>query len=146
MKKLIIALSAFVLAACNNNDETPEAPQNSALIGVWKIQSKTMISGADQTTAIGQETIDDCKKQSTYEFRTDGKYDMNDFNSIGSSCQKFAATVEYTYTPAEQKLVINGNAAKVLELTASKLVLQVPDNYDYNSDGKNDYVKYTYYK
>lgn len=146
MRKLIIALSAFALAACNNNDETPETPQNPALIGVWKVQSKTIISGTDQTTALGQETIDDCKKQSTYEFRTDGKYHMNDYNSINAACQKATATVDYTYTPAEQKLVISGTAAKVLELTASKLVFQAPDNYDYNNDGKNDYIKYTYYK
>ncbi len=71
---------------------------------------------------------------------------MNDYNSVGSSCQKATATVDYMYTPAEQKLVINGTAAKVLELTTSKLVFQVPDNYDYNNDGKNDYIKYTYYK
>lgn len=145
MKKILLGILALGAVSCSNNDDEPSQNQNN-IIGVWKIQSKTTISGTDKTTVLGQEVIDDCKKQSTYEFRNDGKYYLIDYNSIGTNCQKSTATVDYTYNQAEQKITVNGSVSTVPESTTSKLVLLTPDNYDYNSDGVDDYIKYTFYK
>lgn len=148
MKKILAGALVLSLLSCGSDaDENQNTNENANLLGVWKMQTNIVISGKDNTTVLHEYLPDDCKKQSTYEYRNDGKYISNDYNNIGNSCIKKNDTRDYVYKPSEQKIIINNSVeAKVLELTSNKLVIYVSDNYDYNGDGTFDYLKYIFYK
>lgn len=139
---LIISL---ILISCRSENDS-QITELDKIVGIWKMAKTITISGVDNSTIIEEYNPDDCKQKSTYEFNQNGKYIMNDYNKISNECKHQNRTVSYTYNPKEQKLIIDNTEAKVLELTDSKLVVYVQDNYDYDGDGTNDYLKYVFKK
>ncbi|MGH1517775.1 lipocalin family protein [Chryseobacterium sp. JK1] len=152
MKKFLVGILAIAaLSSCDTGDASVFISDNSsnntsAVVGIWKIQTQFQISGTDKTTVIKETPPDDCKKQGTYEFRNDGKYYMTDYNNVSSNCVKTQTTVPYQYDPVIMKLAINNSSADVIEVSANKLIILVNDNYDYNGDGVNDFIKTVFYK
>lgn len=152
MKKIIAGILVLgTLSSCSLGDDTPTGNNNNNIydtniVGVWKIQTEYQISGSDKATVIHETVPDDCKKKGTYEFRNDGKYYMNDYNTVSSVCQKTESTLPYFYDSTQMKLTINNNNAEVLDLSTGKLIILTPANYDYNGDNTNDYIKTVFYK
>lgn len=145
MKKIILGFFLLGFIACNSDNEIPTAEKNN-IIGIWKMQKNLVISGKDNTTILKEYLPDDCKEKSTYEFTQDGKYNSVDYNYINSECVKSSSSKNYSYSGADKKLVIDNIEAKVLELSQSKLVIYIPDNYDYNDDGIDDFLQYIFIK
>lgn len=144
MKNILLGLMILSIFSCRSSEE-PVAEMNH-IVGIWKIQKTLVISGSDQKTILKETFPDDCKKKSRYEFTADNQYIGNDYNLINTGCIKSLVTTTYSYNQSENKLKIGPSEAKVLELSAAKLVVFINDNYDYNDDGIDDYLQYTYMK
>ncbi|MDR2205982.1 MAG: lipocalin family protein [Flavobacteriaceae bacterium] len=146
MKKILIGIVCLAaLTACKDDDENPK-PEENLLLGVWKKERIITISGMDNTTVLDEETPDACDEKSTYEYTSDGKYIVEAYSTTNQGCVYEPSTQNYTYNKSENKLTVGNQTADVLELTSNKLVVFVPDHYDYNNDGVDDYLKYTFVK
>lgn len=145
MKKILIGTFFLSIISCNSDDES-NAPEINNVIGVWKMEKTITISGTDNSTIIKEYIADECKQKSTYEFNQNGKYIVSDYNYIGQECKNSTQTTNYIYMETENKLIIGNTESKIMELTPNKLVIYVPDNYDSNEDGVDDYLKYIFKK
>lgn len=148
MKKILaLATLALCFSSCDSdNVEIPHTDPPNIIVGKWKMKNNIVVSGTDKTTVIQEYLPDDCKRKGTYEFTFDGKYIVDDYNSIGSNCVQSSATRDYDYNTSNKTLKIGGQTAEVLELTIDSLTVLVFDDYDHNSDGVKDYLKYIYYR
>ncbi len=147
MKKIILPCISLLVFSCSSSDnEEPQSEKENNLIGKWKITNTIVISGTDKTTVLKEYLPDDCKQKSTYEYTTENKYIANDYNTINGACVFKANTRDYMYNPTDKTIKVENSTADVLELTKSNFVLLTPDNYDYNSDGIQDYLKYIFVK
>lgn len=152
MKKIVAGILILgTFSSCSLGDDTPTGNNNNNvydtnIVGIWKIQTEYQVSGSNKETIINETVPDDCKKKSTYEFRNDGKYYMNDYNTTSSICKNTESTLPYFYDSTQMKLNINNKNAEVLVLDLHKLVILAPANYDYNGDGTYDYIKTIFYK
>jgi hypothetical protein len=148
MNKVLIGIFCLSLISCNSDNDSTNDNTNAEnnIVGVWKFEKEITISGADGITVLREYFPDDCKKQGTYEFTSNGKYIMNAYNTTNQGCEHSNGITDYTYVKNENKLIIGDKEAKIIELTNNKLVMSVPDNYDYNDDGIDDYLEYTFKK
>ena len=148
MKKILaLATLAICFSSCDSdNVETSRPYPQNIIVGKWKMKNSIVISGTDKTTVIQEYLPDDCKRKGTYEFTLDGKYIVDDYNSIGSNCVQSSSTRDYNYNTGDKTLKIGDQTAEVLELTIDSLTVIVFDDYDHNSDGVKDYLKYIYYR
>lgn len=105
-----------------------------------------VISGTDKTTVLKEYLPDDCKQKSIYEYTTDNKYIANEYNTINGDCIFESSTRDYIYNQTDKTLKVENITANILELSKTNFVLLAPDNYDYNSDGVQDYLKYIFVK
>jgi len=144
MKKLILPCISLLLLSCNSDNEEPQ-PENY-LIGKWKMANTIVISGTDKTTVLKEYLPDDCKQKSSYEYTTGNKYITNDYNMINSECVLKSSTRDYIYNQTDKTIKVENITANILELSQSNFVLLAPDNYDYNNDGVQDYLKYIFVK
>ena len=144
MKRILLAMILVTALSCRADQDAPA--ETNSVAGIWKMEKTSTVSDADLTTVFSEYLPDDCKQKSTFEFTEDGKYIINDYNSIGQECVHVAETKSDTYHPAENKLFIDTTEPKVLELTASRLAVIVEDDYDYNGDGISDYLEYIFRK
>lgn len=145
IKKICTYAILLGVVSCSSEADTVTSESNP-LVGVWKMEKTITISGSDNTTQISEYNPDSCKQKSTHEFTQDGKYIINDYNSVGLECKYSNSTKTYTYLKNENKLIIGSATAKILEVSNNKLVLYIADNYDSNNDGVNDYLKYVFKK
>ncbi|WP_332453020.1 hypothetical protein [Chryseobacterium aquaticum] len=144
MKKIILPCISLLLLSCNSDNEEIQSENN--LIGKWKMANTIVISGTDKTTVLKEYLPDDCKQKSSYEYTTGNKYITNDYNMINSECVLKSSTRDYIYNQTDKTLKVENIIANILELSKSNFVLLAPDNYDYNSDGVQDYLKYIFVK
>lgn len=142
MKNILFAIFALALISCSSDREPVSA--EILLVGIWKMEKTTTVSGKDNTTVISENLPDECKQKSTYEFSKDGNYIINDYNNTNSGCVLSSRTTPYNFNPNEKTLTIGPSTSKVLELTQNRLIIYVADNYDSNSDGINDFLRYTF--
>ena len=146
MKKISALLVLLSILSCRSDDPIENTSETNHLIGVWKLENNLVLSGIDKSTVIKEYLPDDCKKKGRYEYTIDNKYIMNDYNLIGSNCVHAASTQTYAYDRNTNTITLGQSTANVTELTDKKFVLIVQDNYDYNNDGIDDYLKYIYYR
>lgn len=142
MKNILKIFFALTIISCNSDRE--ELPEEITLVGTWKIEKTTTISGADNKTLISESFPDTCKQKSTYQFTADQKYVVTDFNSTVTGCDQSALTSSYSYDDVQKILTIGTATSQVQELTANQLVTYVADNYDSNGDGINDFLRYSF--
>lgn len=142
MKKILTAIFALTLISCSS-DREPISNENP-LVGIWKMEKTTTISGKDNTSVISENLPDECKQKSTYEFNKDGNYIVNEYNNTNAGCVLSSRTTAYNYNQNEKKLTIGPSTSKVLELTQNRLMIYVADNYDSNDDGVNDFLRYSF--
>ncbi len=79
MKKVILIATVFLgvlTTSCSSDDDTPAV---DPIVGVWKY-TKVTVDGTERP-------LDDCEKQSTYVFTTDGKTTDNYFEEFQSNCE-----------------------------------------------------------
>lgn len=148
MKKILALVTlAICFSSCqSDNVETSGPDPQNIIVGKWKMKNSIVISGTDKTTVIQEYLPDDCKRKGTYEFTFDGKYIIDDYNSVGNNCVQSSSTLDYTFDLSQKTLKIGNQTADLLELTKNSLAVLVFDDYDYNNDGIKDYLKYIYYR
>ncbi len=142
MKNILTAFLAFMLISCSSDRD--QISNELSVVGIWKMEKTTTVSGKDNATVISEYLPDECKQKSTYEFSTAGKFITNDYNNTNSGCVLTSRTTTYSYNKNDNKLTIGEDSGKVLDLSASRLIFYVADNYDSNDDGVNDFLRYTF--
>ena len=142
MKNILKVLFALTIMSCNSDRDPIE--EEISLVGTWKIEKTTTISGVDQKTVLNEENPDTCKQKSTYQYTADQKYIVSEFNNTITGCEQSSFTTTYSYNDVQKILSIGLSTAQMQELTANRLVIFVADNYDYNGDGTLDFLRYTY--
>ena len=142
MKNLLIPIFAFALFSCSSDRDSDSVETN--VVGIWKMEKTTTVSGKDNATVLREDLPDDCKQKSTYEFTNDRKLISNDYNNVSSECQFTSRTTPYTFNKNENTLTIGQDTSKVLELSGNRLVIYLAGNYDSNNDGINDFLRYTF--
>lgn len=81
MKKLnlLILVFATIFIACNKDDDTSKE-ETSNLIGVWELTYRK------ENNNTSPNTLDNCEKTSTIEFKSDNTYTEKTFVEISSNC------------------------------------------------------------
>ena len=144
MKKVILLGLVSILAfnSCKNDDV--EVPVLS-VVGTWKLDKTVIRSGTDSSVILGTLNYNDCKKQSSYDFSSDGNYTTKFYDAVSGTCAvSYPGTQTYKFNSYSMRVILGTTYAKVYSLTENELVIQ--DLYsatDYNNDGIVDiYVNY----
>ena len=158
MKKVLLAAILMMVLSCTtdrnqeeNNleatsttDPNPSGTKNS-ILGIWKLDSTSKISGTDQKTVISTEVPGACSQLSTFEYKESNIYLSNGYYlEKDNQCVPRAYKAVYNYKPEQKTLQIDGMLAKVTELSERKLILLDQMNADYNGDGVDDYIQINY--
>ncbi len=134
MRKLTLLFLAFSMAAlissCKKDDDNTPAPTNNSggnnltktemlTAKKWKITALT-VGGQDFFTL-----FDDCDKDDTHEFKTDGTY-INDEGATkcDPSDPQTISTSNWKFIDNETKIEFDGEVGTIKELTSSKMVIE----------------------
>jgi hypothetical protein len=127
---LAISMAAFV-SSCKKEESSTPANNNNTGGGSnltktemltakkWKLVGLT-VGGADFYSQ-----FDDCDKDDTFEYKTDGTYIEDEgATKCDPSDPQVITTATWKFTDNETKLEADGVTATIKELTATKMVLE----------------------
>lgn len=135
MKKitiLFLALSmAFTVTSCNKDDDDNSTPSNNNPGGSNLTKTEMLTAKKWKMTALtvdGQDfyaLMDDCDKDDTHEFKTDGSYT---YDEGATKCDpmddQIISQSTWKFTDNETKIEYDGEEATITELTETKMVLE----------------------
>ncbi|MBP0611927.1 hypothetical protein J8J42_02565 [Chryseobacterium sp. cx-311] len=152
MRKILLfsVFSAITLISCSSEDDhvDPTTPVNS-VVGVWKPSVLKVYSGTNNSTVLSTENADNCTKQSTYDFKSNGTVTATDIvPGTGTGCVNLGSeTFSYSYNATTKILNIDGDLFPVKTLTSGTFEFEDVDyQQDYNNDGIMDYLYVTLVK
>lgn len=148
MKKIyLLATLCLFLVSCKNDDDNDE--NMASIVSNWKFSKAEVISGSDHTTVLYSETLAGCDANTTFEFKSDGKYAIRYFLEQNNQCQfDYEDAGLYNYDQTAQTVVTKRSNSshtefyKVERLNNNELVMSLYDNYDQNGDGVEDKTVY----
>jgi len=149
MTKLYIlgAVSLLLLSCKTDNDNEDNA---ASIVANWKFSKAEVVSGSDNTTVLYSQTLTGCDANTTFEFKSDGKYAIRYFLKQNNQCQfDYEDAGIYNYDQTAQTIATKRSNSshteiyKVERLNNDELVLSLYDDYDQNNDGIED--KNVYY-
>lgn len=137
MKKItlfFLAVSmALAISSCKKDDDNNSTPANNNNSGGGSNLTKTEMLTAKKWKVVGLTVggsdfyalFDDCDKDDTHEFKTDGTY-INDEGA--TKCDpmddQIISTDTWKFTDNETKIEYDGGTATIKELTETKMVLE----------------------
>lgn len=138
-KNLFFALLTTALViSCNDDDSN--SPSNS-VVGVWKPSVQKIYSGTNNSTVLASANADNCFKQSTFDFKSNGTVTVNILETgSGTTCYSVGAeTSNYAYDSNTKILTVDGDQLPVKVLTTNTFEIEDVDyQEDYNNDGVID--------
>jgi hypothetical protein len=133
MKKIQIVFAAGIMMfclACKKESKT----SNTDLItsGNWKLSAITVNPGYDYN---GDGTIDTdiyalyepCEKDDYYTFKKNGTMEINEGSSKCDPSSPQVSTVDWQFANNEKSIIIDGEQATIVEISANRLQLKYDD-------------------
>lgn len=116
---LTSAFAVLMLVSCKKEDAPPKSELFTT--GAWRITSFVMIQGS--STYEHYTNMYACEKDDYLVFKKDG---VLEFNAGASKCDEDQAqvyTATWLLTEGETKIIMDGETATLLSLTASELTI-----------------------
>ncbi|PIE50109.1 MAG: hypothetical protein CSA38_04765 [Flavobacteriales bacterium] len=127
MKKILLfVLALFFLGACKEEEQSSNNQvEEPSIIGLWHYSKYQFIS--PEGNVIGEYELDDCTKNSTFEFRPNNEHEAKiyEINENGDCIMAEHEVVDYYYDATNKTLQMADGQVLVSELTDNTLKLDI---------------------
>ena len=112
LRILMLAIFAITITSCSKNDDTVVAEE----IVVELTTEQLLTSGPWHYESVNGSTLNDCEKQSNFDFTESGFMILENYDMNGGICE-FIGSEAYNYTLSDMLIIIEDSGGPVAIIT-----------------------------